>query len=63
MRTVYILFGVFNDEQGREAWDTILVTTNQDLVYPERDRARALDVYDNVIFEEHSLVEIESEAV
>ena len=63
MRTVYILFGVFNDEQGREAWDTILVTTNLDLVYPERDRARALDVYDNVIFEEHSLVEIESEAV
>ena len=63
MKTVYILFGVFNDEQGREAWDTILVTTNLDLVYPERDRARALDVYDNVIFEEHSLVEIESEAV
>ena len=63
MKTVYILFGVFNDEQGREAWDTILVTTNPDLVYPERDRARALNVYDNVIFEEHSLVEIESEAV
>jgi hypothetical protein len=63
MKTVYILFGVFNDEQGREAWDTILVTTDPDLVYPERDRARALNIYNNVIFEEHSLVEIESEAV
>ena len=57
MKTVYILIGVFYDEQGRDAWDTILVTTNPDLIYPERERARALNVYDNIIFEEHSLVE------
>ena len=61
MKTVYILIGVFYDEQGRDAWDTILVTTNPDLIYPERERARALNVYDNIIFEEHSLVEPEME--
>ena len=61
MKTVYILIGVFYNEQGRDAWDTILVTTNPDLIYPERERARALNVYDNIIFEEHSLVEPELE--
>jgi hypothetical protein len=61
MKTVYILIGVFYNEQGRDAWDTILVTTNPDLIYPERERARALNVYDNIIFEEHSLVEPEME--
>jgi hypothetical protein len=54
---------VFYYEQGRDAWDTILVTTDPDLVYPERERARALNVYDNIIFEEHSLVEPELETV
>jgi hypothetical protein len=63
MKTVYVLFGVFYNEQGRDAWDTILVTTDPDLVYPERERARALNVYDNIIFEEHSLVEPEMETV
>ena len=61
MKTVYILIGVFYNEQGRDAWDTILVTTNPDLIYSERERARALNVYDNIIFEEHSLVEPELE--
>ena len=61
MKTVYVLIGVFNNEQGRNAWDTILVTTDPDLVYPERERARALNIYDNIIFEEHSLVDPESE--
>lgn len=63
MKTVYVLIGVFYNEQGRDAWDTILVTTDPDLVYPERERARALNVYDNIIFEEHSLVEPEMETV
>jgi hypothetical protein len=63
MKTVYVLIGVFYNEQGRDAWDTILVTTDPDLVYPERARARALNVYDNIIFEEHSLVEPELETV
>jgi hypothetical protein len=57
MKTVYVLIGVFYDETGRDAWDTILVTTDPELVIPERERARALDIYDNIIFEEHSLVE------
>jgi hypothetical protein len=63
MKTVYVLIGVFYNEQGRNAWETILVTTDPDLVYPERERARALNVYDNIIFEEHSLVEPELETV
>lgn len=63
MKTVYVLIGVFYNEQGRDAWDTILVTTDPDLVEPERERARALNVYDNIIFEEHSLVEPKMETV
>ena len=61
MKTVYVLIGVFYNEQGRDAWHTILVTTDPDLVYPERERARALNVYDNLIVEEHSLIEPEVE--
>lgn len=61
MKTVYVLIGVFYNEQGRDAWDTILVTTDPDAVFPERERARALDIYDNIIIEEHSLVEPEVE--
>ena len=57
MKTVYILIGVFYNEQGRNAWDTLLVTTDPDLVIPEQKKARALGIYDNIIFEEHSLVE------
>lgn len=63
MKTVYVIIGVFYDEQGRDAWDTILVTTDPDLVIPEQQRARDLNIYDNVIFEEHSLVEPAVEAV
>ena len=63
MKTVYVLIGVFYNEQGRDAWHTILVTTDPDLVYPERERARALNVYDNIIVEEHSLVESKMENV
>jgi hypothetical protein len=57
MRTVYTLIGVFYNEQGRNAWDTLLVTTDPDLVIPEQKKVRALGIYDNIIFEEHSLVE------
>jgi hypothetical protein len=63
VKTVYVLIGVFYNEQGRDAWDTILVTTDPDLVIPEQQRARDLNIYDNVIFEEHSLVEPAVEAV
>lgn len=63
MKTVYVIIGVFYDEQGRDAWDTILVTTDPDLVIPEQQRARDLNIYDNVIFEEHSLVEPAVEVV
>ncbi len=63
MKTVYVLIGVFYSETGRDAFETLLVTTDPELVIPERERARALNVFDNIIFEEHSLVEPELEAV
>ncbi len=63
MKTVYALIGVFYDEQGRDAFETLLVTTDPELVIPERERVRAQNIFDNVIFEEHSLVEPEVEVV
>ena len=57
MKTVYVLIGVFYNEQGRDAWNTILVTTDPELVLPERERVRAEGIYDNIILEEHSLIE------
>jgi len=63
MKTVYVLIGVFYNETGRDAFETLLVTTDPELVIPERERARALNVFDNIIFEEHSLVEPETEVV
>jgi len=57
MKTVYVITGVFYEETGRDACEVLLVTTNPDLVEPERTRAREMKVYDNVVFEEFSLVE------
>ncbi len=57
MKTVYVITGVFYEETGRGACEVLLVTTNPDLVEPERTRAREMKVFDNVVFEEFSLVE------
>lgn len=56
MKIVYVVIGVHYNETGRSACDVLLVTTNPDLVEPERERVRALKEYDNVIFEEHELI-------
>jgi len=61
MKTVYVLIGVFYDETGRDAFETLLVTTDPELVIPERERVRAEKIFDNIIFEEHSLIEPEME--
>jgi hypothetical protein len=63
MKTVYVLIGIFYNEQGRDAYETLLVTTDPELVIPERERVRALGIYDHIIFEEHSLVEPATEEV
>lgn len=63
MKTVYVLIGIFYNEQGRDAYETLLVTTDPELVIPERERVRALNIYDHIIFEEHSLVEPVTEEV
>ena len=61
MKTVYVLIGIFYEETGRDAYETLLVTTDPELVIPERERVRALKIFDHIIFEEHSLVEPEVE--
>lgn len=57
MKTVYVLIGIFYDETGRDAHETLLVTTDPELVIPERERVRAQGIFDHIIFEEHELVE------
>ena len=57
MKTVYVLVGIFYNETGRSAYETLLVTTDPELVIPERERVRDKGIYDHIIFEEHELVE------
>jgi hypothetical protein len=63
MKTVYVLIGILYNETGRDAYETLLVTTDPELVIPERERVRAQGIFDHIIFEEHELVEPVEEVV